>query len=102
MTTNTNNTLSLRSVLKKDKLSETNFLDWYRNFRIILKHEKKLCVLDQPIPNQPAANAPRADKDAFKKHQDDALDVNFLILATIISELQKQHENMDAYDMTYI
>ena len=99
MTTNTNNTLSLRSVLEKDKLSGTNFLDWYRNLRIVLKHEKKLYVLEQPIPDQPAANAPRADKDAFKKHQDDALDVGCLMLATMISELQKQHENMDAYDM---
>ena len=54
MTTNTNNTLSLRSVLEKDKLSRTNFLDWYRNLRIVLKHEKKLYVLEQPIPYQPA------------------------------------------------
>ena len=33
-------TLSLRSVLEKDKLSGMNFLDWYRNLRIVLKQEK--------------------------------------------------------------
>ena len=37
-------------------------------------------------------------KDAYKKHQDDALDIKCLMLATLNSELQKQHENMDAYD----
>ena len=98
MTLNTN-TFSLRSVLEKDKLNGANFLDWYRNLRIVLTQERKLYVLEQPIPEAPPATAPRADRDAFKKHQDDALDVSCLILATMNSELQKQHELMGAYDM---
>ncbi|KAK8547494.1 hypothetical protein V6N12_031631 [Hibiscus sabdariffa] len=44
--------------------------------------------------DEPAANAPRADKDKFKKHMDDMVDVGCLMLATMNSELQKQHENM--------
>ena len=99
MATNTTSNLSLRTILEKDKLSGTNFLYWYRNLRIVLKHEKKQYVLEKPLPEPPAANASRADKDAFKKHQDDALDVGCLMLATMNSELQKQHENMEAYDM---
>ena len=98
MTSNTN-TFSLRSVLDKDKLNGANFLDWYRNLRIVLTQECKLYVLEQPIPEAPPATAPRADRDAFKKHQDDALDVSCLMLATMNSELQKQHELMGAYDM---
>ena len=98
MSTNTN-TFSLRSVLDKDKLNGANFLDWYRNLRIILTQERKLYVLEQPIPEAPPATATRADKDAYKKHQDDALDVSCLMLTTINSELQKQHELMTAYDM---
>ena len=39
MTSNTNN-FSLRSVLKKDKLNGANFLDWYRNLRIVLTQER--------------------------------------------------------------
>lgn len=39
------------------------------------------------------------ENDAYKKHQDDALDVSWLMLATMNYELQKQHRNMDAYDM---
>ncbi|KAK8554367.1 hypothetical protein V6N12_031331 [Hibiscus sabdariffa] len=71
-----NNTISLRSLLEKEKLNGINFLD-----------------------GEPAANAPRADKDKFKKHMDDMVDVGCLMLATMDSELQKQHENMVAYEM---
>ena len=39
MTTNTSNNI-LRSILEKEKLSGINFLDWYRNMRIVLKHDK--------------------------------------------------------------
>ena len=96
---NNTNSLSLRSVLEKDKLSGINFLDWHRNLRIVLKQERKLYVLDGPIPAAPALTAPRAEHNAYKKHQDDALDVSCVMLATMNAELQKQHELMDAYEM---
>ena len=37
MATNNTSTLTLRSVLEKDKLNGKNFLDWHRNLRIVLK-----------------------------------------------------------------
>ncbi len=55
MTTNSQ-TLSLRLVLEKDKLNGINFLDWYRNLRIVLKHERKLYVLEADAPDEPAPN----------------------------------------------
>ncbi|KAK8634247.1 hypothetical protein V6N13_015075 [Hibiscus sabdariffa] len=94
-----NNSISLRSLLEKEKLNGINFLDWFRNLRIVLKQEKKEYVIEEPVPDEPAANAPRADKDKFKKHMDDMVDVGCLMLATMNSELQKQHENMVAYEM---
>ncbi|KAI5672704.1 hypothetical protein M9H77_13068 [Catharanthus roseus] len=98
MASNNSNT-SLRSVLEKNKLSGTNFLDWARNLRIVLKQEKKLYVLENPIPNQLANNAPRVEKDAYSKHKDDSNDVTCLMLATMESELQKQFEEVEAYEM---
>ncbi|KAK8680630.1 hypothetical protein V6N13_109570 [Hibiscus sabdariffa] len=95
----TNNTISLRSLLEKEKLNGINVLDWFRNLRIVLKQERKEYVIEEPVPDDPAANAPRADKDKFKKHMDDMVDVGCLMLATMDSELQKQHENMVAYEM---
>ncbi|KAK8636287.1 hypothetical protein V6N13_004991 [Hibiscus sabdariffa] len=93
------NTISLRSLHEKEKLNGINFLDWFRNLRIVLKQERKEYVIEEPVPDEAAANAPRADKDKFKKHMDDMVDVGCLMLATMDSELQKQHENMVAYEM---
>ncbi|KAK2382606.1 hypothetical protein QL285_070128 [Trifolium repens] len=99
MTTNSSNNI-LRSILEKEKLSGNNFLDWHRNLRIVLKNEKNLYVLEEPVPEEaPASSATRAEKDAYKKHVDDTLEVSCLMLATMNSELQKQHENRDAFTM---
>ncbi|KAK8597151.1 hypothetical protein V6N12_065627 [Hibiscus sabdariffa] len=95
----TNNTISLRSLLEKDKLNDINFLDWFRNLRIVLKQERKEYVTEEAVPNDPGPNASRADKDKLKKHMDDMLDVGCLMLATMTPELQKQHEDMVAYEM---
>ncbi|KAK8568918.1 hypothetical protein V6N13_106801 [Hibiscus sabdariffa] len=67
--------------------------------RIVLKQERKQYVIEEHVPNEPGANAPRADKDMFKKHLDDMVDVECLMLATMTPELQKQHEDMVAYEM---
>ena len=83
MASNTPNNLSLQSILKKDKLTGTHFLDWYRNLRMVFKYEQKLYVLKEPITEPPATNTPQVEKDAYKKHQDDTLDVKCLMLTTM-------------------
>ncbi|KAK8712945.1 hypothetical protein V6N13_148173 [Hibiscus sabdariffa] len=89
----------MRSLLEKEKLNGINFLDWFRNLKIFIKQERKEYFIEGPVPDEPAAKAPRANKDKFKKHMDDMLVVGCLILATMVPELQKQHEDMDAYEM---
>ena len=96
---NNSNNFSVRSVLEKDKLTGTNFLDWQRNLRIVLKQERKLYVIDIPRPTPLAEGSTRAQHTAYQKHIDDDTDVQCLMLATMSAELQKQHENMDSYDM---
>ena len=86
--------LSLRSVLEKDKLTDNNFVDWFRNLRIVLKHERKAYVLDGPLPPEPPANAHRTVRDAHQKHIDDNLDVSCIMLATMSPELQKAHVDL--------
>jgi len=56
--------------------------------------------LETPVPEEePPSSAPKAERDAYKKHVDDANETACLMLATMNSELQKQHENMAAFDM---
>ncbi|KAJ9557887.1 hypothetical protein OSB04_012501 [Centaurea solstitialis] len=96
--TSTNN-LSLRSILEKDKLTGPNFLDWERNLMIVLRHERKWYVLEEPLGEAPPANAPAAARNAHKKHSDDLLDVACLMLATMSPDLQARLINTNAYDM---
>ena len=104
---NNNSTMSLRSVLEKDKLTGTNFLDWFRNLRIVLKQERKLYVLDEPLPEEPVDNAPRAEKNAYEKHHNDSIDVACLMLATMSSdmifnlkEMFQQQARQERYETT--
>ncbi|KAJ1277336.1 hypothetical protein BS78_05G286900 [Paspalum vaginatum] len=89
----------LRSILDKEKLSGTNFINWYRNLRIVLKQERKDYVLEQPYPVDPAAGATAAERRAYEKHCSDSLEVSCLMLATMSPELQKQYEDSDAFNM---
>ncbi|KAL4366994.1 hypothetical protein GQ457_05G020630 [Hibiscus cannabinus] len=68
-----NKNLSLRSLLEKKKLNGINFLDWFQNLRIVLNQERNEYVIEEPVPDEPTANAPRDDKDKFKKHMDDMI-----------------------------
>ncbi len=92
------NSFSLRSVLEKEKINHTNFLDWYRNLRIVLKQEKKLYVIDEPLPDEPDPT-PKTAHDAWLKIVDDLVDASCLMLATMIPDLQKDLENHTSYDM---
>ncbi|GKD68320.1 hypothetical protein Tco_1322410, partial [Tanacetum coccineum] len=64
---NKNNSLSLSSVLEKDKLTGPNFFNWERNLQIVLRHEQKWYVLENPIGPAPTANAPVAVKNAYHR-----------------------------------
>ncbi|GJS72935.1 hypothetical protein Tco_0705776 [Tanacetum coccineum] len=49
----TTNNNSIRSILKKEKLNGSNFLDWYRNLRIVLRNKQKLHHLEEALPEVP-------------------------------------------------
>src|SRR3954466_14563881 len=99
MAPNTTSPFSLCSILDKDKLNGTNYTDWVRNLRIVLRSDKKETVLDTPIPNEPANNAFAALRNAYKRACDDSLEVSCVMLACMESELQKKFEDQDAYNM---
>ncbi|GJR60294.1 retrotransposon protein, putative, ty1-copia subclass [Tanacetum coccineum] len=63
--TQTTNNNSIRSILKKEKLIGSNFLDWYRNLRIVLRNEQKLHHLEEALPEAPPATATAAVRNAY-------------------------------------
>ncbi|GKC35000.1 retrotransposon protein, putative, ty1-copia subclass [Tanacetum coccineum] len=57
MTTSSTNNSVFRGFFEKQKLTGPNFIDWYRQLRIVLSIEDKLNYLEQPLPPAPVAPA---------------------------------------------
>ncbi|GJW43355.1 retrotransposon protein, putative, ty1-copia subclass [Tanacetum coccineum] len=53
---NTNHS-AFRSIFKREKLFGNNFNDWFRQLKLVLRVEKKMYVIEQPLPAAPAANS---------------------------------------------
>ena len=88
--------VNLRSILDTNKLTGPNFLDWYRNLKIVLRAEHILYVLDAPIETPPE-DATDKVLDEIQKHKADSEAATCIMLASMNAELQKQHEHMDAH-----
>ena len=82
-----NQPFTLRSILEKDKLNGTNYADWIRNLRIVLRAEKKEEILDTPLPEELTDNAPAVEKNAYKRACDADLEVSCLMLACMEPDL---------------
>ncbi|KAL9670760.1 hypothetical protein QQ045_008318 [Rhodiola kirilowii] len=93
---NDNLKFSLRSIVEKNKLNETNFLDWDRDLRIILRSEGREDVLATPIPSLTDTSSDE-EKATEARVKSEALPVTCLMLAAMEPDLQKRFEHSDAY-----
>ena len=95
-----NNTTPLAAILEKEKLHEsgTNFVDWYRNVRIVLKGAKKEYVIEQTLRNPPSAEATQMAHNVYSSRCDDYIVVQCALLAAMEPELQKRFENWGPYE----
>ncbi|XP_057760385.1 uncharacterized protein LOC130980753 [Arachis stenosperma] len=91
--------LSLRGILENNKLAEANYDDWYRNLRIVLMHERLIDIIDKlavtaPFPKEDGSIDNEATK-AYEKYLENRLTAKCIILASMSSDLQRQHQDMD-------
>ncbi|GJZ94962.1 hypothetical protein Tco_0667165 [Tanacetum coccineum] len=103
MTTSSAINSVFRGFFEKQKLTGPNFIDWYRQLRIVLSIEDKLNYLEQPLPPAPVAPAGQqvapeilAAHTAWVKG---SKEIAGLMLMTMDSEIQQNLENLHAYDM---
>ncbi|GKA82394.1 hypothetical protein Tco_0789142, partial [Tanacetum coccineum] len=47
------------SMFEKEKVSGNNFNDWFARLKLVLRVEKKMHVIEQPLPPAPEAGAER-------------------------------------------
>jgi hypothetical protein len=86
--------------MEKEKLATNgrNFTSWALNLRILLNASQKGYVLEAPLGNPPAEDAPDEEKNVFLTCKEDHYLVHSGILYGLEPELRKCFENNNAYD----
>ncbi|GJV99374.1 hypothetical protein Tco_1554626, partial [Tanacetum coccineum] len=51
------NHLAFRSMFEREKLFGTNYNDWFHQLKLVLRLEKKIYVIEHPIPPAHAADS---------------------------------------------
>ncbi|XP_071724379.1 uncharacterized protein [Rutidosis leptorrhynchoides] len=84
----------LACIINNNKLIGPKYLDWLRNLKIVLDFKDLRYILDAPIPPKLPSDAKDEDKAALAKfHKDDKI-ARCYMLASMSSDLQRQHETM--------
>ncbi|GJZ25350.1 zinc finger, CCHC-type containing protein [Tanacetum coccineum] len=104
MTTSSANNSVFRGFFEKQKLTGPNFIDWYRQLRIVLSVEDKLNYLEHPIPAAlvPAQAGQQVAPEALAAHAawvKGSKEIAGLMLMTMESDIQRNLENLGAYEM---
>ncbi|GJU71187.1 retrotransposon protein, putative, ty1-copia subclass [Tanacetum coccineum] len=90
---------AFRSMFEREKLSGNNFNDWFRQLKLVLRVEKKMYVIEQPLPAAPAADSQAQVLSQWNAVYDAYNEVACLILGSMTLELHRQFENSSPYDM---
>ena len=56
-------------------------------------------MLEEPLPTVPTQGAVRVVVEAYRKHKEDSLDVQCIMLSSMSNELQKLYEDKDPRDI---
>ncbi|GJZ63980.1 hypothetical protein Tco_0620401 [Tanacetum coccineum] len=103
MTTSVGNNSVFRSFFEKQKLTGPNFIDWYRQLRLVLSTEDKEYYLEHPIPVAPVAppgqQIPPEDLAAHAAWVKGQKEVAVLMLLTMDLDIQRNLAHLGAYDM---
>ncbi|GJT67916.1 hypothetical protein Tco_1019396 [Tanacetum coccineum] len=104
MTTSVVTNSVFRGFFEKQKLTGPNFIDWYRQLRIVLSVMDKLDYLEQPIPPAPvpAQAGQQVAPEALAAHAawvKGSKEIAGIMLMTMEPEIQLDLENLSAYEM---
>lgn len=96
-----NTPFNLGPMLEKEKLTAngSNYADWVRTLRIVLRGAKKEYVLDAALPAAPGDGASDDENNVYATKVDDSTAVQCLMLTCMDHELQKRFENSNTFDM---
>ncbi|GKA60216.1 hypothetical protein Tco_0759623 [Tanacetum coccineum] len=90
---------AFRSMFEREKLSGNNFNDWFCQLKLVLRLEKKIFVIEQPLPAALAADSVANVLLEWNAVYDAYNEVACLILGSMTPELHRQFANSSPYDM---
>ncbi|GJY52357.1 retrotransposon protein, putative, ty1-copia subclass [Tanacetum coccineum] len=90
---------AFRSMFEKEKLSGNNFNDWFARLKLVLRVEKKMHVIEQPLPPAPEAGAEPNIVAQWTALYDAHTEIACLMLGSMTPELHRQFEMHYPYDM---
>nr|GEV54230.1 RNA-directed DNA polymerase, eukaryota [Tanacetum cinerariifolium] len=103
MITSVGNNSIFRSFFEKQKLTGPNFIDWYRQLRLVLSTKNKENYLEHHIPAAPVAlPGQQVPSEALAAHAawvKGQKEVDVLMLFTMDLEIQRNLAHLGAYDM---
>ena len=76
-------TSNLRSILDTNKLTGSNFMDWFRTLKIVLKYEDIDYVIDEDIPKTPALDVYGEQELTYHQHVKDDKKATCIMLASM-------------------
>jgi len=65
----------------------------------VIRLPKRLYILENPIPNTPTGDVEEEVRNKHQHRVDEDEQTACVMLASMSPKLQRQHENMDAYNM---
>nr|GEW84335.1 hypothetical protein [Tanacetum cinerariifolium] len=93
------NHLAFRLMFERDKLFGNNFNDWFCQLKLVLRVEKKMFVIEQPLPAALAADSNAQVLAEWNALYDAYNEVACLMLSSMTLELHRQFENYSPYEM---
>ncbi|GJT19971.1 retrotransposon protein, putative, ty1-copia subclass [Tanacetum coccineum] len=90
---------AFRSMFEKEKLSGNNFNEWFARLKLVLRVEKKMHVIEQPLPPAPEPVAEPNVVDQWTALYDAHTEIACLMLGSMTPELHRQFELHYPYDM---
>ena len=97
---NSNTFNPLATILNRNKLIESNFIDWKRTLDTVLTASGCRYVLTIPSLPEPELDAPQFKKDLYTKWNKDNEMARCFIQASMSDVLQYQHQSYkSAYDI---
>ncbi|GJU49667.1 retrotransposon protein, putative, ty1-copia subclass [Tanacetum coccineum] len=90
---------AFRSLFEREKISGKNFNDWFSQLKLVLRVEKKMFVIEQPLPAAPDVDSNAQVLLEWNALYDAYNEVACLMLGSMTPELHRQFENYSPYEM---